>query len=55
MNPARSFGPALAAGEWDDFWVYVVGPFFGAALGALVYQLLRREEGDGAGPVRLPA
>ena len=55
MNPARSFGPALAAGEWDDFWVYVVGPVFGAALGALAYQLLRGEEGDGAGPVRLPA
>ena len=55
MNPARSFGPALAAGEWDDFWVYIAGPVAGAALGALAYQLLRGEEGDGAGPVRLPA
>jgi aquaporin NIP len=55
MNPARSFGPALAAGEWDHFWVYVAGPVCGAALGALVYQLLRGEEGDGVGPVRLPA
>ena len=55
MNPARSFGPALAAGEWDDFWVYLVGPVAGAALGALAYQLLRGEEGNGAGPVRLPA
>ncbi len=43
MNPARSFGPALAAGEWRDFWVYVVGPVAGAALGALAYQLVRGE------------
>jgi aquaporin NIP len=41
MNPARSFGPALAAGEWTDFWVYVVGPALGAALGALAYQFVR--------------
>jgi len=43
MNPARSFGPALAAGEWQDFWVYVAGPVAGAALGALAYQLVRGE------------
>jgi aquaporin NIP len=41
MNPARSFGPALAAREWSDFWVYVVGPLGGAGLGALAYQLIR--------------
>jgi aquaporin NIP len=41
MNPARSLGPALAAGEWRDFWVYVVGPIGGAALGAAAYQLVR--------------
>lgn len=43
MNPARSFGPALAAAEWTDFWIYVVGPLVGAALGALAYQLVRGE------------
>jgi MIP family channel proteins len=43
MNPARSFGPALAAGEWRQFWVYVIGPILGAALGALGYQLVRGE------------
>ncbi|MCA1674318.1 MAG: aquaporin, partial [Actinobacteria bacterium] len=43
MNPARSFGPAVVAGEWLDFWVYVVGPVSGAALGALAYQLVRGE------------
>jgi MIP family channel proteins len=41
MNPARSFGPALAAGEWQDFWLYVIGPVAGAALGAFAYQLIR--------------
>jgi MIP family channel proteins len=42
MNPARSFGPALAAWEWSSFWVYLVGPLAGAALGAALYQLSRR-------------
>ena len=41
MNPARSFGPALVSGEWDDFWVYVLGPLAGAVLGALAYQVVR--------------
>jgi aquaporin NIP len=43
MNPARSFGPALASGTWNDFWVYVVGPVLGACMGALAYQLVRGE------------
>jgi aquaporin NIP len=45
MNPARSFGPALAAGEWHDCWIYVVGPVTGAALGAFAYQLVRGDSG----------
>ena len=44
MNPARSFGPALVSGEWRDFWIYVIGPILGAALGALAYQLVRGEQ-----------
>jgi len=41
MNPARSFGPALASGTWTDFWIYIIGPLVGAALGAFAYQLIR--------------
>lgn len=41
MNPARTLGPAVVAGEWRDVWVYLLGPVVGAALGALAYQLVR--------------
>ena len=49
MNPARSFGPALASGQWSEFWVYVAGPVMGAVAGALAYQLVRGE------PTKVPA
>lgn len=41
MNPARSLGPALVSGAWQDQWVYVAGPLVGAVLGAFTYQFLR--------------
>lgn len=43
LNPARSFGPLVAAtlggGEapWGDFIVYVIGPVLGALAAAFVY------------------
>ena len=52
MNPARSFGPALVAGEWSDFWVYVAGPLAGAGLGAVVYQLVRGSPAEASRPAR---
>lgn len=43
MNPARSLGPALAAGSFDDLWIYIAGPLIGAVAGALAYGLVRGE------------
>ncbi len=33
-NPARSFAPAVVSGDWNGFWVYVIGPAIGAGLAA---------------------
>ena len=47
-NPARSLGPALVAWQWHGFWVYLLGPLAGAALGVLLFRLrlLRRFESE---------
>jgi aquaporin Z len=40
MNPARAFGPELVDRQWDDWWVWYVGPFTGAVIAAALYELL---------------
>ena len=45
MNPARSFGPAVASGVFLHHWVYWVGPILGAAFGALLYKFIHRMDG----------
>jgi MIP family channel proteins len=37
MNPARTFGPALASNHWNNHIVYWVGPMAGGALAGLIY------------------
>lgn len=39
MNPAVSFGPAVVSWTWTNHWVYWLGPFAGAAIAALVYEI----------------
>ncbi len=41
MNPARSFGPALAANIWTDHWIYWLAPIAAAIAAVGVYEILR--------------
>lgn len=40
MNPARSFGPAVASGIFEGQAVYWIGPIIGGLAAALLYQYL---------------
>jgi aquaporin Z len=37
LNPARTLGPAIAAWDFSNVWIYLVGPPLGAALAANAY------------------
>jgi aquaporin Z len=51
MNPARSLGPELVGGDWQSWWVYLVGPLAGGLLavgGAWILRGPPSVEGDEA-------
>ncbi len=43
MNPARSLAPALASGNFEGLWIYLVAPTVGAVLAAWLYVWIRCE------------
>jgi len=49
MNPARSLGPAIAAGELADLWIYLVAPVIGMALACPMSRLIQGSDSRAAG------
>ncbi len=49
MNPVRSLGPALALGDWRDWWVYLAGPLAGAVIAVGCAWVLRGPGGGAHG------
>jgi aquaporin Z len=43
LNPARSIGPAVATGNFDNLWIYLVGPALGGALAGVLYKTVFEE------------
>jgi aquaporin Z len=50
MNPARWFGPALAAGVWTNWWVWIVGPVAGGIIAAVGYWAVFLRDSEPATP-----
>jgi aquaporin Z len=41
MNPARTLGPDIVGVDFTGWWIYVVGPVVGAAIGLMLINLVR--------------
>uniref|UniRef100_A0A6N2MS11 Aquaporin n=1 Tax=Salix viminalis TaxID=40686 RepID=A0A6N2MS11_SALVM len=46
MNPVRTLGPAVAAGNYKHIWIYLVAPTLGAICGAGTYTAVKLREDE---------
>jgi aquaporin Z len=49
MNPARTFGPDVAAADFHAYGVYIAGPLAGAVIAVGAAYILRGRGGGRAG------
>ena len=48
MNPARTLGPAIVAGGFGEWWIYVVAPLIGTLIAVGIVAAIWRDREDGA-------
>jgi glycerol uptake facilitator-like aquaporin len=41
LNPPRSLGPAVVAGELGSLWIHLAAPLLGGVLGALLHERVK--------------
>lgn len=46
MNPVRTLGPAIATGNYNGLWIYMVAPTLGALTGAAIYTLVKLRDDE---------
>jgi len=50
MNPARSIGPAVVAGDVGNVWIYIVGPVIGAVVAVGLLRIVHGLPHEDQGP-----
>jgi aquaporin related protein len=51
LNPARSFGPAVASRSFPGYhWIYWLGPCMGSGLAAMYYKIIKHLNYEEANP-----
>jgi len=46
LNPARSLGPALVSGHFQNLWIFIAGPLTGAVIGLTLVTVIRTRSND---------
>ncbi|KAJ6417455.1 hypothetical protein OIU84_003219 [Salix udensis] len=55
MNPVRTLGPAVAAGNYKHIWIYLVAPILGAIFGAGTYTVVKLRDDEVDPPRQVPS
>lgn len=46
LNPARSLGPAVVSGHFQNLWIFIAGPLTGAVIGLTLVTVIRTRSND---------